>query len=105
MLRMSQDLAVHKHIRTILLYGPLAQGTDPLAEVNVLIICNPIKGPFGVERAFAEFDGLSRRVQEQTGVRIRPLIVVRGMPEREVPGERSWRDLARRGIVVHGASV
>ena len=105
MLRMSQELQVFKHIRTILLYGPLALGDDPLLEVNVLIICNPIKGPFGVERAFAEIDSLSRSVQDQTGVRMRPLIVVRGMPERDVPGEPSWRDLARRGIVVHGVGV
>jgi hypothetical protein len=105
MLRLSQELAIFKSIRTILLYGPLAQGDDPLREVNLLIICNPIKGPFAVERAFAEIDGLSRRVQEQTGIRLRALIVVRGQPERSVPGEPSWRDLARRGIVVYGADL
>jgi hypothetical protein len=105
MLNMSQELAVFKHIRTIMLYGPLAHGEDPLREVNLLIICNPIKGPFGVERAFAEIDGLSQRVHEQTGVRLRPLIVVRGLPERTVPGEPSWRELARRGVVVYGADV
>jgi hypothetical protein len=105
MLRVSQELAVFKHIRSILVYGPLAHGDDPLLEVNVLIICNPIKGPFGVERAFAEIDGLGRRVEEQSGVRLRPLIVVRGQPERDVPGEPSWRDLARRGLVVYGVEV
>ena len=105
MLRMSQELAVFKHIRSILVYGPLAHGDDPLLEVNVLIICNPVKGPFGVERAFAEIDGLGRRVEEQSGVRLRPLIVVRGQSERDVPGEPSWRDLARRGLVVYGVEA
>jgi hypothetical protein len=101
----SQRLAIYKCIRTILLYGPLARGEDPYGEISLLLVCDPLKGPNAMEHAFAELDKLARQVREQTQFSLRTLLVVRGQPERDVPGEPSWRELARRGVVVYGEPV
>jgi hypothetical protein len=103
-LSQSQSLSFFRRVRSILLYGPLAQGDDPFREVNLLIVCNPLKA-IPIEQAFAELDRFVTNVRAETGVELRCLLVVRGQPERVVPGEPSWRELAQRGVIVYGEPI
>jgi hypothetical protein len=103
-LSQSQSLSFFRRIRSILLYGPLAQGDDPFGEVNLLIVCNPIKG-VPIEEIFAELDRFVQNVHAESSVELRYLLVVRGQPERVVPGEPSWRELAQRGVIVYGDPI
>ncbi len=103
-LSQSRRLTLFRRIRSVLLYGPLVHGEDPFREVNLLIVCNPLKGQT-IERAFAELDRFVRGIRDETGVDLRCLLVVRGQPERTALGEPSWRDLARRGVIIYGEPI
>lgn len=103
-LSQSRRMFFFRRIRSVLLYGPLVHGEDPFREVNLLIVCNPLKGQT-IERAFAELDRFARGIREETGVDLRCLLVVLGQPERKAAGEPSWRDLARRGAIIYGEPI
>ncbi len=100
-----QQVYFFRRIRSIVLYGSLARGEDPFREVNILILCEALKGPHAMEHAFEELSQLTAQVREQTGTTIHTLLVVRGQSERQVPGEPSWRDLAVRGMLIYGDNV
>lgn len=101
----ARDLNVFRRVRTIILYGPLAEGADPFREVDLLVVCEPLRGVGAMERAFAELDTLGDRLRDQTGVQLRFLLVVPGQSERMVPGEPSWRELIARGVVIYGEPI
>lgn len=101
----ARDLNVFRRVRTVILYGPLAEGADPFREVDLLVVCEPLRGTGAMERAFAELDTLGDRMRDQTGVQLRFLLVVPGQSERMVPGEPSWRQLIARGMVIYGEPI